>query len=210
MFYLHIIYVHYHTEFGRDVKAKEAFALEELLQLAHALGFTAAAPLAATLTPLPAVRQMCRENRCGCYATRWSCPPGCGSFETLAGRLARCDRGILVQTTARGQDAFDLEAIRLAEQRHKERFSSLARRARQLFPDCLPLSAGGCRLCIRCTYPKAPCRFPHRMLPSREAYGLLVADVCRAAHLPYYYGENTVTFTSCVLLAREEPKERRP
>ncbi len=183
--------------------------LEELLQLAHELGFTAA-PLSVPLTPLPAVRQMCRENRCGCYAARWSCPPGCGSFETLKARLARYDRGILVQTTAQGRDAFDLEAIRLAEHRHKERFVSLARRARQLFPGCLPLGAGGCELCIRCTYPKVPCRFPQKMLPSMEAYGLLVADVCRAANVPYYYGENTVTFTSCVLLTRENVNERRP
>jgi hypothetical protein len=33
-----------------------------------------------------------------------------------------------------------------------------------------------------------------------EAYGLLVSDVCQKAGLPYYYGKQTITYTSCILL----------
>ena len=53
--------------------------------------------------------------------------------------------------------------------------------------------------CAKCTYPDQPCRFPDKAFTSMEAYGLLVTDVCKSADTPYYYGRNTVTFTSCVL-----------
>ena len=65
--------------------------------------------------------------------------------------------------------------------------------------ECLPLSAGSCTLCRRCTYPDRPCRFPQRRMASMEAYGLLVSDVCRRSGLGYYYGTGTMTYTSCVL-----------
>ena len=38
------------------------------------------------------------------------------------------------------------------------------------------------------------------MFPSMEAYGLLVSDACTSAGLEYYYGKNTMTYTSCILL----------
>jgi uncharacterized alkaline shock family protein YloU len=32
-----------------------------------------------------------------------------------------------------------------------------------------------------------------------ESYGIVVAEVCKANDLPYYYGKNTIAYTSCVL-----------
>ena len=45
----------------------------------------------------------------------------------------------------------------------------------------------------------ALCRFPEKMVSSMESYGIVVAEVCKANDLPYYYGKNTIAYTSCVL-----------
>ena len=68
---------------------------------------------------------------------------------------------------------------------------------------CLPLSAGPCTLCARCTCPTRPCRYPSKRLTSMEAYGLWVSDICQKSGLPYNYGPQTLTYTSCVLIAEE-------
>jgi hypothetical protein len=75
-----------------------------------------------------------------------------------------------------------------------------ASQVRHFYPDCLPMGAGTCRLCRLCTYPDRPCRHPDRMVASMEAYGLLVSDVAVRSGLGYNYGENTMCFTSCVLI----------
>ena len=84
-------------------------------------------------------------------------------------------------------------------QQHKRRFANFARQARLLYPQCLPLTAGTCTICARCTYPDRPCRFPNKRLSSMEAYGLFVSDICTRSGLNYNYGPNTLTYTSCVL-----------
>lgn len=176
-------------------------SISELTSLAEQIGFSHIGPLnMAALVPLPEVRAMCAANRCGAYGRSWSCPPACGTLEELGARLRRYRRGILVQSTAAMEDEFDLEAIRAGESLHKARFDTLARQTRQLFPDCLPLAAGSCTRCRKCTYPDRPCRFPDRVFPSMEACGLLVSDVCRQSGLPYYYGPKTITYTACILI----------
>ena len=175
--------------------------MEQLLTLAAQAGFTQAAPLEAhTLTARTEVRDMCAADRCRAYGRSWSCPPACGTPEQCQARMNRYKRGILLQTTGQLEDDFDAEGIWETERRHKDSFAVLARQIRQLYPDCLPLTAGCCTLCRTCTYPGKPCRFPNKRFSSMEAYGLLVSDVCLKAGLKYYYGPQTITYTSCILI----------
>lgn len=67
----------------------------------------------------------------------------------------------------------------------------------------LPLSAGPCLVCRRCTCPDRPCRYPSRRISAMEAYGLLVSDVCVRSGLAYNYGPGTMTYTSCILYSEE-------
>lgn len=143
---------------------------------------------------------MCAADKCGAYGRNWACPPACGSLEHCAKRIASYSSGILVQTVAALEDEFDLEGIAAAQKKHKKRFAVLARQMRLLYPDCLPLSAGGCTRCEVCTYPEHPCRYPKKRFSSMEAYGLLVSEVCSASGMPYYRGEKTISFTSCILI----------
>jgi predicted metal-binding protein len=182
-----------------------------LLQLAQAIGFSHLGPLdLSALTPRAEVRAMCSADRCQKYNKSWSCPPACGSLEAISRRLSGYRTGLLVQTTGNLSDPFDLSGIQTAEQAHKRAFDALARQARQLFPSCLPLSAGSCTRCHSCTCPDRPCRFPQRLYPSMEASGLWVSDLCRRSGLDYNYGENTITYTACILADKLSTEENAP
>ena len=137
-------------------------------------GFSHAGPLnMSALKFLPEVRSMCAADRCQSYGRNWMCPPGCGTLEDAAARAAGYRRGSLLQSTAL---------------------------VRAELPGCLPMAAGTCTICRQCTYPDAPCRFPERAIPSMEAYGLFVSQVCQDSGMAYYYGPRTITYTSCILL----------
>ncbi len=176
--------------------------LQEVLTLAEEIGFSHADPLdLAALVFRPEVRNMCADNRCGNYGRTWTCPPGCGTLEEITEKAARYSLGVILQSTGILEDKFDVETMMETGRLQAERFDTIVPRVRVLFPDCLPMSAGGCSRCRPCTYPDAPCRFPDLAFPSMEAYGLVVADVCKASGVPYYYGPETITYTGCILLA---------
>lgn len=151
------------------------------------------------------VRDMCKANTCGNYGRCWTCPPALPELEEIRERAKQYDWGLLIQTTAQMEDAFDAEAMVEAMEGQKVRFRNLCDILREQKEDCLPMSSGGCGLCETCTCPDAPCRFPEKAVPSMEAYGLLVTDVCNLTeNCKYYYGENTITFTSCILFPEQE------
>ena len=185
--------------------------MADIYSLAEHGGFDRAAPLCMdALIPRQEVREMCASGRCRRYDHCWSCPPACGSLEHTARQMASYRRGVLVQTIGRLRDAFDYEGIEATQQRHKSAFAALARQARFLCPDCLPLTAGSCTLCHKCTWPDRPCRFPQKRLSSMEAYGLLVSDVCLRSGLQYNYGPDTICFTSCLLFEKESSCHAKP
>ena len=175
--------------------------MEQILELARQLGFSHKAQLnVLALEFRQEVRDMCAADRCHAYGRSWSCPPACGTEEQCQSHINRYSRGILLQTTGDMEDDFDVDALYQTEQRHKAAFSTLVRQIRTLYPNCLPLTAGCCTLCRKCTYPQSPCRFPKKRFSSMEAYGLLVSDVCLKSGVKYYYGPKTMTYTSCILI----------
>lgn len=175
--------------------------MEKLLSMAGEAGFTHAAPLdPATIELKDEIRAMCADNTCGQYAKRWSCPPGCGELTDCATRVARYRTGLLVQTVGKLEDSMDVESMMETEAAHKEHFQALYARIHREHPDVLALGAGCCTQCRTCSYPDATCRFPDKMVSSMEAYGMLVLDVCQKNGLTYYYGPDTITYTSCFLL----------
>lgn len=163
-------------------------------------GFSAAADLnPSALCFRPEVRDMCRADRCRSFGQRWSCPPGCGELELWRSRAAGYRRGVLLQTIGPREDSFDWEAAEAVAGQNAESLRRLLTRLRAEGLDFLPMGAGTCTRCAVCTYPDAPCRHPETLAPSMEACGLVVSEVCRACSLPYYYGEQRVAFTCCVL-----------
>ena len=175
--------------------------IQEIAELAVECGFDHAAPLDVTkMTFRQEVRDMCAADKCHMYNRSWGCPPAIGPLEEIREKAKAYQRGILVQCTCEMEDSFDMEAIEENGIRQKEAFVKLTDALRPEYPDMLPMGTGGCTMCEKCTYPDAPCRFPGRLMPSMEAYGLVVSDECKKNGLPYYYGPNTMTFTACVMI----------
>jgi predicted metal-binding protein len=173
----------------------------ELAQEALDTGFSQAGELnVSALVFMPEIRQMCNANRCHQYGKNWRCPPGCGSIEEAAEYAAKYSYGILVQTIGNMEDDFDYETIEATSDKHTKNFFALVEKLKARYGDILPMGAGACMLCKTCTYPDAPCRFPDKAISSMEAYGLWVSKVCELSGLPYYYGNQTIAFTSCYLL----------
>ena len=179
----------------------EELNIYDYLQLAEEAGFTHAASLSMdALLFRQEVREMCSADLCRSYGRSWSCPPAVGSLDTISSRAKGFSRGIIVQTVGNLADDFDIDSIHSIFKRHMACFDTLVRQARMISPGCLPMGAGACRRCRRCTYPDRPCRHPDKLWPSMEAYGLLVSDVCTKSGLGYNYGSGTMTFTSCILI----------
>lgn len=174
---------------------------DELLALADEIGFEHSAVLSMdALEFRPEVREMCSADKCRNYGKSWSCPPAVGNVERAAERAGAYRRGIIVQTEGALADSFDMTGTAALMKKHKSCFETLVRQIRHFYPGCLPMGAGTCRVCRACTYPDRPCRHPEKMIASMEAYGLLVSDVAIKSGLKYNYGENTMCFTSCVLI----------
>ena len=174
---------------------------EAAIALAEEIGLAGRGIFAAKdLKFLKEVRDMCKTNRCGNYNRIWTCPPACGTLAQSRKKAKQYSWGIVLQTTAQMEDEFDGDAIEEASEKQREHFLEYTARLREAGEEFLAMGSGGCGAgCPTCTWPDAPCRFPEKAFTSMEAYGLLVTDVCKSADTPYYYGRNTVTFTSCVL-----------
>lgn len=173
--------------------------MTELLEKAKSLGFTDATPLnPQLLIPNGEVRAMCAADKCHAYGKNWTCPPECGSLDDCAARIHSCSQGILLQTVGILEDAFDVETMMDTEKEHRQRFHAMADAMRARYPGSLCLGTGGCRICGKCAHPE-PCRFPEKACASMEGYGLLVSEVCQSAGVAYYHGQNTITYTACIL-----------
>ena len=175
--------------------------LEELFGWCEEIGFSHYGALnCAELRFLPEVRDMCAAGRCQMYGKSWSCPPHCGTLEEIADKARNYSRGILLQCTGNMEDDFDVECMMDTEADLKEKFKVLVERVRTVYPNCYPMAAGTCTVCKTCTCPDAPCRFPEKAIPSMEASGLVVSEICEKSGLPYYYGPLTITYTCCILI----------
>ena len=142
---------------------------------------------------------MCASGKCAMYDKRWSCPPGCGTLDECRELLKGYTRGILVQSVGELEDNFDIENMMETEAAHKARFYAMRKVLVEKGIDALAAGAGCCTICPECTYPDAPCRFPEQKMSSMEALGMLVLEVCKANDMRYFYGENTIAYTSCFL-----------
>lgn len=177
------------------------YNFEELFALAKECGFDAVGMLdPKTLKFMPEVRDMCKADKCNNYNRSWSCPPACGTLEENYEKCKKYSTGFMVQTIARMEDEYDIETMMNAPKLNGEHFCALTDRLLKMGLDVLPMGAGGCTRCQKCTYPDAPCRFPDKLFSSMEANGLLVSQVCIDNNMPYYYGPNTVAYTGCFLL----------
>ena len=175
--------------------------MNEYMEIAKTCGFSASSPVDPSVLEFKQeVRDMCAADKCRSYNKSWSCPPACGSLEEITIQCQPYTRGLVVQTTTQLESSFDFEGISDLGRRHSDSMLKMADTLAEKGLDFLPMGAGSCRRCESCTWPDSPCRFPEKVFPSMEACGLIVSETCTAASLPYYYGQDTMTYVGTFLL----------
>lgn len=177
--------------------------LEQIKEKLLADGFDRAAVFTGEmldLAPAKEVREMCRVNYCGRYGKSWSCPPACGEIEECVARLQSYPQGgVLVQKVYPLEDSYDFEGAQEGQRDFNALFDRITQEMRAQYSGVLPLSAGTCNKCEKCTYPDQPCRYPESLTYSVESQGILVSALCKKCGVPYISGQNTVTYIGLFL-----------
>lgn len=145
------------------------------------------------------IRDICAGNGCGNYGKSWACPPGQGTLEECRARCLSYDHALVFQAVYPLEDSFDLDGMRAAGRDFKRVCDRLYDRIRPVLPRFLLLSNEGCGRCAHCTCPDAPCRFPQRLFPAVEGYGIYVNLLAESAGLKYINGAKTVTYFGMLL-----------
>lgn len=144
------------------------------------------------------VRYICRTE-CSRYGTSWSCPPAVGTVEECRRRCKEYQGAFLFTSMTEVPDMEDLEGMLATRKDHE----AITRKVRDLFLkeglEVLVLSTESCAVCEHCTYPDAPCRFPDRMFPSLEGFGILVTGLAEQCDITFINENNLVTWFSLIL-----------
>lgn len=138
----------------------------------------------------------CKQNSCGMYGKTWCCPPAVGNMDDLQQKLLKYENALVFTTCKRLSDSFDIEGMNDARVEHEQitdEISALYKKEKALV-----LSAEGCHICAKCTYPTSPCRFPNKARPSVESYGISVVELASSCGINYSNGQNTVTYFSLI------------
>lgn len=150
----------------------------------------------------------CRENRCGQYATCWTCPPGVGTLDELKQKALSFEQALLFTCKYPLEDCFDFEGMQLAAKKARAVLFDFADRLRSDGISFQAMGCGSCDLCTVCTYPDAPCRFPDKALISMEACGINVVALAGKCGIRYNNGSDTVTYFSIILYNNGESDEK--
>lgn len=146
----------------------------------------------------PEVRQICEGNSCGCYGVTWSCPPALGTYEECKETCLSYEKAFVFTGKYELEDSYDFEGMMAA----KDEFQKMCREIRKVwleaFGECALYGNGGCRICIKCTYPDGPCRFPKELIYSLEGMGILVNRLAEAVGVNYINGRDTVTYFAAI------------
>ena len=145
------------------------------------------------------VLEACRANRCGKYATCWTCPPGVGEPEELKAKILSYENAAIFNCRYELEDSFDFETMMESGKITQKKLLSITDDLKKKGVDFHALGCEGCHLCEKCTYPDAPCRFPERAIPSIEACGVNVVELSRKVGLRYNGGPDTVTYFCAIL-----------
>ena len=153
------------------------------------------------------VRHICRTE-CPRYGKSWSCPPAVGTVEECKKRCEAYEGGFLFTTMTEVSDIENMDELLSTRAEHEK----LTHQIRELFQnqqqETLTLSTESCAVCQRCAWPDAPCRFPDRMLPCMEGYGILVTVLAEQCGIAFLSGNNLVTWFSLILYRESHSQER--
>jgi len=175
--------------------------MEEIIRIKKdALGIWEHAVIPTKEIPFSAeVRAICEKNGCGMYGTNWACPPAVGSVEECKTNCLKYDDALVFTTKTVLESRYDPSLWREAAKHHEQVTDDVLALVRTAYPDAFALSTEGCGICASCTYPNAPCRFPERMHPAVESFGISVVELAKKSGVHYINGADSVTYFSLIL-----------
>jgi predicted metal-binding protein len=147
-------------------------------------------------------RKACEQNVCRRYNTTWSGPPAIGPISELIEKVKKFKQGVFIQNVFDLEDPFDYEGMVEGAKTHEQRFRQMLKhmKTKYRFNSILPLNAGCCNLCERCSYLDGePCRYPEEAVSSVECYGIDVTALKKNIGIPIYSGKNTVAYVALIL-----------
>lgn len=144
------------------------------------------------------VRDLCKQNKCRMYGSSWACPPAVGSVAECKAQCLAYSHAFMFTTATKVTRRYDVKEWMRAGMEHEKLTDKVADVFRSYDAGSLVLSTEGCHLCKTCTYPGAPCRFPDRMYPATEGYGILVIQQAKTCNIKYNNGMDTITYFSMV------------
>lgn len=146
---------------------------------------------------LQRVREICK-NECPRYGTSWSCPPAVGTVEECQERCHQFENVFVFTTIAEVTDIMNMEETLATRMEHEEITRQVTKIFQKHFGQTLTLSTESCAVCRQCAYPASPCRYPERMFPCVESYGILVMELAELGGIEFMNGANVVTWFSVV------------
>lgn len=161
-----------------------------------------------TLKYYEEVRKICEGNSCRNYGASWACPPAIGTIAECAERIGHYNTMLLFSKKYELEDSFDFESMAAGLKDFKHTVDLFQQKADDILSAYLLLSNEGCGRCPACTYPNAPCRFPHLLHHSLEGYGFIVKELADEAGIQYTNGLNTVTYFGALLFSDNKLKIR--
>jgi predicted metal-binding protein len=142
------------------------------------------------------IRCLCERNACGMYGKSWACPPAVGSVEHCRETCNNFMNAFLFTSLAQLKDEYSVDEWLDARVIHENITERVTQVFRAEFGNVLTLSAEGCTVCKTCTYPERPCRFPMRMYPATEGYGIQVMQLAIDTNVKYNNGAKNLTYFS--------------
>lgn len=149
------------------------------------------------------VRTICKQE-CEKYGTSWSCPPAVGTVEACQNICLAYEAALLFTTVTEVEDLMNMEQMLKTRKDHEQ----VTREIKDLFLEeqleVLVLSAESCEFCETCTYPVGACRYPDKMLPCIESYGILVTEAAERYGISFFQEGNTVTWFSLLFFRQRK------
>lgn len=130
------------------------------------------------------VRWIC-EKECQRFNTTWACPPAVGSVEECKHRCLAYKECFLFSTIAEVTDVINFEETLSTRKEHENITAAIEQFINSQGSQCMALSTESCDICEICTYPSVPCRFPGKMHPCVESYGIIVSELAEKYHLDF-------------------------
>ena len=146
------------------------------------------------------VREICK-NECPRYNSTWACPPAVGTLEECAKKIHSYKEAVFFSSVAEVSDVLNMEEMLATRHVHEELTDAVGEFLKNEGYDIFILSTESCDICETCAYLTGePCRFPEKMHPCIESYGVVVNEIVEQEQMEYNLGGNTILWFSMILL----------